>query len=71
MACYATASIATAAVLAARRRSPRLFLVLPLVFAAFHFGFGYGYLRGLLDFIVFGRGAAEKLTRLTRSPERG
>jgi glycosyltransferase involved in cell wall biosynthesis len=71
LACYATASIATAAVLSARRRSPKVFLVLPLVFAAFHFGFGYGYLRGLLDFIVFGRGAAEKLTRLTRSPERG
>jgi glycosyltransferase involved in cell wall biosynthesis len=32
---------------------------LPLVFPCYHFGYGYGFLRGLLDFAVFrgGRGA--------------
>jgi len=43
-----------------------LFPVLPLVFPCFHFGYGYGFLRGILDFVVFpGRPSAsfETLTR--------
>ena len=33
---------------------------LPLVFACFHFGFGYGYLRGILDFFLLSRTAGSK-----------
>lgn len=41
--------------------------VIPLVFAGFHFGYGYGFLRGLWDFMVRKR-VHEKYTQLTRSP---
>lgn len=41
--------------------------VMPPVFAAFHFGYGYGFLRGLWDFIVRKR-AHDRYSQLTRTP---
>lgn len=35
------------------KREFRCFLVLPLVFATIHFGWGIGYLKGVWDFIIF------------------
>ena len=29
--------------------------VMPIVFAAYHFGYGYGFLAGLVDFVILGR----------------
>jgi glycosyltransferase involved in cell wall biosynthesis len=43
-----------------------LFWRLPPIFAAFHFGFGYGYLRGLLDFLLLRRRPDARFARLTR-----
>lgn len=40
--------------------------VMPLVFAAFHFGYGYGFLRGAWDFLLRRKGGAGTFTRLTR-----
>ena len=40
--------------------------VMPPVFAAYHFGYGWGFLRGVIDFIVLnkrGRKTFEKITR--------
>ncbi len=48
---------------------PRLIPLMPAVIAAFHFGFGLGYLRGLLDFLLVGRPPSAPLVALTRSPE--
>ena len=31
----------------------KYFLLLPVVFATVHFGWGIGYLRGVWDFIIF------------------
>jgi glycosyltransferase involved in cell wall biosynthesis len=45
----------------------RLFPVLPVVFACYHFSYGYGFLRGLVDFIVLRRKPAAQFTQLTRS----
>lgn len=39
---------------------------MPLVFAAYHFGYGWGFLRGVFDFLLLqrgGRAAYEKITR--------
>jgi cellulose synthase/poly-beta-1,6-N-acetylglucosamine synthase-like glycosyltransferase len=36
-------------------RRPGLVLLLPLVFATFHFGYGLGYLKGILDFVILRR----------------
>ena len=41
-------------------------LRLPAVFAAFHFGFGYGYLRGIVDFLLLRRRPGRRFSRLTR-----
>ncbi|HEY9899020.1 MAG TPA: glycosyltransferase family 2 protein [Pantanalinema sp.] len=40
--------------------------LMPWVFAAFHFGYGYGFLRGAIDFVVLRKGAASGFTILTR-----
>ena len=41
--------------------------VLPLIFGAFHFGFGYGFLRGVLDFYLLRRGGNPSFGSLTRT----
>lgn len=41
--------------------------IIPFVLAAFHLGYGYGFLRGLLDFIVFKKLNIAKFSQLTRS----
>lgn len=40
--------------------------VMPVVFAAYHFGYGYGFLRGMIDFVLRRRGGAGTFTALTR-----
>ena len=40
--------------------------LLPLVFACFHFGYGYGFLRGIVDFIFFHNAPNAKFVQLTR-----
>ena len=49
---YACGSVFCTALLWRRAPSVRVALLLPAVFACFHFGFGWGYLRGLVDFFV-------------------
>jgi len=41
-------------------------IVMPLVFIAYHIGYGYGFNRGLLDFFVLKKGAGNKYVELTR-----
>ncbi len=51
------------------RRVPLLIYlpVLPAVFACYHFGYGYGFLRGLIDFGLARRTPAAQFSRLTRN----
>jgi hypothetical protein len=55
-----------ASVLTAARVDWRLLPILPAVFACYHFGYGYGFLRGILDFILLKRAPAHAYTKLTR-----
>jgi succinoglycan biosynthesis protein ExoA len=55
-----------ASILTAWRTNWKLFPLLPIVFACYHFGYGYGFLRGLLDFVVLRREPAHPYTKLTR-----
>lgn len=65
---YAAGSAVTAFDLCRRSRQWRLLPILPAVFACFHFGFGYGYLRGLLRFYVLGkRNGTAEFAALTRA----
>jgi succinoglycan biosynthesis protein ExoA len=63
---YALALIAASLVTAAKA-GWNLLPVLPLVFACYHFGYGLGFLRGVLDFVILHRGASASFTKLTRS----
>lgn len=44
----------------------KLFPVLPLVLACYHFAYGYGFLRGLSDFVIFRRAPDRAYANLTR-----
>lgn len=44
--------------------------ILPIVFACYHFGYGFGFLRGLMDFVLLRRGARETFSALTRGQSR-
>jgi hypothetical protein len=54
-------------VLTAARQGWKVFPLLPFVFACYHFAYGYGFLRGLWDFIFFRHGPSCRYTELTRT----
>jgi glycosyltransferase involved in cell wall biosynthesis len=60
-----SATVVSAAI--AIKTEAALFPILPLVFLAFHVGYGYGFLRGTLDFLVFHRTPQAAMSALTRS----
>jgi glycosyltransferase involved in cell wall biosynthesis len=55
-----------ASVLTAAREGWKLLPVLPLVFGCYHFGYGYGFLRGVWDFVIRGRRPKKSFAQLTR-----
>lgn len=63
---YAVCNV-TASFLTAARHGWKLFPVLPLVFACYHFAYGYGFLRGIWDFAILRCGPDSVWTQLTRS----
>jgi len=66
---YFSASIFSAAGLCRQHGRWDLLPYLPPVFAAYHFGFGCGYLRGVIDFLILNRSPAAAMVLLTRTPE--
>ncbi|MBI1357002.1 MAG: glycosyltransferase [Acidobacteria bacterium] len=66
VAAYLLANIAAAVVVCRRAGAWKFLALLPAVFAVFHFGFGYGYLRGAVDFLALRRQASSRFERLTR-----
>jgi glycosyltransferase involved in cell wall biosynthesis len=62
-ACNVVASFVTAA-----RHEWKLLPLLPVVFASYHIGYGWGFLRGIWDFVILRRGPARTYTTLTRRP---
>ena len=58
-----------AALVTAAKTEWKLLPVLPPVFACYHFGYGLGFLRGILDFALLRKGAANSFIGLTRTPE--
>lgn len=59
-------AIAAASVQTAARTRWKLLPILPLVFCCYHFGYGYGFLKGVLDLIILRRGASSSMIGLTR-----
>lgn len=66
---YLLAGIASAAHVCRRHARWDLLPYLPPVFGAYHFGFGCGYLRGVLDFLILNRPPSAAMVMLTRTPE--
>lgn len=40
--------------------------LMPIVFAAYHFGYGYGFLRGMVDFFILRKSGGHGFTTITR-----
>jgi len=59
-----------ASVTAAVRAGISLFPMLPLVFACFHIGYGYGFLRGIWDFVILRRVPPSAMSAITRRTEK-
>jgi succinoglycan biosynthesis protein ExoA len=55
-----------ASVLTARKGRLGAIPAFPIVFICYHFGYGYGFLRGVLDFCLLRRRGNKKWTELTR-----
>jgi FAD/FMN-containing dehydrogenase len=64
--CVYTSAVLLASVLAAARHGWSLLGVLPAVFVCYHFGYGIGFVRGIVDFLILRRGAGAGYTTLTR-----
>jgi hypothetical protein len=62
---YVAATLAAAAVIATRTNWT-LLPILPVVVSCFHLGYGYGFLRGILDFVVLKNAPEAKFVQLTR-----
>ena len=63
---YIIANISVS-VYAAASNGWNLFPLLPCVFAIFHFGYGWGFLKGFADFVLLRRKANQSYSALTRS----
>jgi glycosyltransferase involved in cell wall biosynthesis len=59
-------SVLLASLLTAARTEWKLLPALPLVFCCFQLGYGYGFLRGIVDFILFQKAPAARFVQLTR-----
>lgn len=66
---YLTA-ILLASLLTAARTEWKLLPAIPLAFCCFHLGYGYGFLRGLVDFVLFQKAPATRFVQLTRQRRR-
>ena len=55
----------------ARKNGWRLLPLLPVVFAAYHFGYGFGFLRGIWDFVVLRQRPHKSMVTLSRGPAAG
>jgi succinoglycan biosynthesis protein ExoA len=63
---YMASTVAVSTV-TAFRNDWKLVLVLPVVYACLHFGYGFGFLRGALDFLILRRRPSRSFLGLTRT----
>ncbi len=63
---YAGAGLAASLIACRDRGHWKHLPVMPLVFASYHFGYGWGFLRGAVDFLLLGKRGRKALEKLTR-----
>ncbi len=59
-------AVLVASVLTASRTEWKLLPLIPVAYCCFHFGYGYGSLRGVLSFLVLQNAPATRFVQLTR-----
>ena len=59
-------SVLAVSLLTALPKQWKLIPALPVVFGCYHLGYGYGFLRGILDFVVLDNAPDTKFVQLTR-----
>ncbi len=59
--------ILAASLLTAARTAWGILPVLPAVFVCYHFGYGYGFLRGIWDFVIRRKRPGQQFVQLTRA----
>jgi glycosyltransferase involved in cell wall biosynthesis len=63
-------AVLMASFITAARTEWKFLPALPLGFCCFHLGYGYGFLRGIVDFVLFQKAPATKFVQLTRQQRR-
>ena len=71
LAAYAAANLAATVHTCIAAGTFRYLPVIPIVFASYHVGYGYGFLRGVVDFLLLRRGGGATFSALTRGSSRG
>jgi hypothetical protein len=66
LAAYAAANLLATLHTCATTGTFRYLPVIPIVFASYHVGYGYGFLRGVIDFLLLRRGSGAAFTAITR-----
>jgi glycosyltransferase involved in cell wall biosynthesis len=66
LSCYFLGTVLATIVTCRRPETRRYAVIMPFVFAAFHFGYGYGFLRGVIDFVIFRKGGQQQFATITR-----
>ena len=64
---YALSSVFASFIACHKARNYRFFPIMPVIFMAFQFGYGIGFIRGIVDFIILKRDGSECFQVLTRS----
>lgn len=66
-AAYSLANIAASVVTCSKPALFRFLPIMPVIFAAYHFGYGIGFLQGVINFLVLRKGGNETFAKITRS----
>ncbi len=63
---YSVANLASSLVTCMKNGRWKYLPIMPVVFACYHFGYGYGFLRGVIDFIFLRKRGHNSFSSLTR-----
>lgn len=68
LASYLSANLAATFFTGRHPKNLKFLPILPFIFVCYHLGYGYGFLRGCIDFLLLRRGARENFRTITRGP---
>jgi GT2 family glycosyltransferase len=63
---YCSVNISASLYACRNRENLKYLPVMPIVFSAYHFGYGYGFLRGIMDFLLLRKGGDTRYAKITR-----